>query len=228
MTNDRMTKPSSKMNAFADQVTDFHSDFVIRHSPRTGFTLIEMLLATVLAAMLMGGVLLMASTIGRDRARIAADELKPRGNAMVDQLRWDLTNAMTFAQLDNGRALILTGHGGLDAWTLSPNGRLTRVIYEIRGNGPDAALFRRQDYLDDPVRPQPWTELVALKVLSLRVLPRSGDADPVEKEKPTSLVANEDESASRRRTPQVYFVPSQAELLIQRPHSTFDTELWLR
>lgn len=203
-----------------------------RICPCPGFTLIEMLLATVLAGLLMGGVLLMASAVGRDRARVAADEIRPRGTPLVDQLRWDLTNATTFAQLDNGKAMILVGHGGLDAQALTPTGRLTRVIYEVRGEGANAALFRRQDYLDDPVRPQSWTELVALDIISFRVLARSGDADPVEKEKPSSFVPAEADATSprqaRRRPPQAYFIPSRAELFIQRPASTLNAELWLR
>ena len=129
---------------------------------RSGFTLLEMLLATVLASLLMGGVLLMTAAIGRDRARVTANESGARPTHLFDQLRFDLTNAMTMAQLDNGRGLILVGHGGLDAQTLATTGRLTRVVYEVRGKGPTAALFRQQSYLDEPTRPELWTELVAV------------------------------------------------------------------
>ena len=72
---------------------------------RSGFTLIEMLLATVLAGLLMGGVLFMATAVGRDRARIALDENAPRGTGIAAQFRWDLTNAMTMASFGNGRGL---------------------------------------------------------------------------------------------------------------------------
>ena len=203
-----------------------HSSFAIRHS---AFTLIEMLLATVLAGLLMGGVLVMASAIGRDRARVAADESKPRANHLVEQFRWDLTNAMTIAQLDNGRAMILVGHGGLDPVTLAPTGRLTRVIYEVRGKGRDAALFRRQDYLDDPVRPQAWTEVVSLGVVAFAVFAESGDFEPVAREKPTSIVPTEEEiSPKQRRVPQAYFIPTRARLSIQKAATTMDEELWLR
>ena len=67
---------------------------------RRAFTLIEMLVATVLAGLLMGGVLLMTTAIARDRARVAADESLPRAAGLVDQLRWDLTNATTMAQAE--------------------------------------------------------------------------------------------------------------------------------
>jgi hypothetical protein len=126
--------------------------------------------------------------------------------------------------------MILVGHGGLDPATLAPTGRLTRVIYEVRGKGRDAALFRRQDYLDDPVRPQSWTELVSLGVEAFAVFPESGDFEPVAKERPTSIVPTEEETspAQRRRVPQAYFIPARARLSIQKGTTSIDEELWLR
>ena len=166
---------------------------------RSAFTLLEMMLACVLSALLMGGVLLMTGAMARERARVTADESKPRATQLLKQLRWDLTNATTIAQLDNGRELILNGHGGLDARSLAPTGRLTRVIYEVRGHGRDTALFRRQDYLDEPARPETWTELVGMGVLKIYVMPRSGDAEPVEKEVPQNQSGNPDTTAHRQR-----------------------------
>ena len=196
---------------------------------RRAFTLIEMLVATVLAGLLMGGVLMMTTTIARDRARVTADESLPRGAGLVDQLRWDLTNATTMAQTDNGRALILTGHGALDSKSLASNGRLVRVIYEVRGKGQDAALFRTQAYLDDPIRPDPFTELVALNIQSLIVMPESPDANPVEKEKPISIVPVEEPiTPPRRRAPQAYYIPTRAKLTIQRTNTGIEEKLWLR
>src|SRR5689334_23636928 len=95
---------------------------------RHGFTLIEMMVATVLAALLMGGVLLMVTAIGRDRARIARDEAASPGSKsrLIDQFRRDLTSATTMTPI-GGRALILEGHGGIDPQTLAATGRLTRV-----------------------------------------------------------------------------------------------------
>ena len=186
---------------------------------RSAFTLLEMLLATVLAALLMGGVLLMTTAIARDRARLTADQNHPRDTRLFNQLRWDLTNAATMAQLDNGRGLILTGHGGLDSQTLAPTGRLTRVIYEVRGHGHEAALFRRQYYLDEPTRPEPWTELVGLGVQVVYLMPQT-DAEPVERDAPVSQ--------TDRRQPVVYFVPSRAKLHIERDRAMLDKEMWLR
>lgn len=197
---------------------------------RAGFTLLEMLLATVLAGLLMAGVIFMTSAIARDRARVSADEATPRrASAIVDQLRWDLTNAQTMTPQANGHVLILIGHGGLDAQTLSPTNRYTRVIYEVRGRGRDAALFRSQSYLDEPTRPEPWTELLCTNVQAFSVFPESADADPVEKEKPAAPIAPDDPpTPPQPRRPTSYFIPTRARLRIQHGATQIDEEVWLR
>jgi hypothetical protein len=190
-----------------------------------------MLLATVLAGLLMGGVILMTSTIARDRARVAADEAKSRrAGAIVEQIRWDLVNAQTMTPQGNGRILVLIGHGGLDAQTLAPTNRLTQVVYEVRGRGREAALFRAQKYLDEPTRPEPWAELVCADVQALSVIPESGDAEPVEREKPPALVVGPDDPPPplQRRGPQAYFVPTRAVIHLQHGPERIDQEVWLR
>ncbi len=66
-------------------------------------------------------------------------------------------------------------------------------------------------------------------MLSLVVSPVSSDANPVEKEKPNSIVPPEEEIIPvRRRAPQAYYVPTRARLTVQRMNSTIEEELWLR
>src|SRR5205823_14004162 len=77
---------------------------------------------------------------------------------------WDLANGASMGF--GGIGVELTGHGGIDPRTLAPNGRLVRVSY-IRG--ADDVLRRKQTYLDDPVRPEPWSEIVAGDVQGLSV-----------------------------------------------------------
>jgi prepilin-type N-terminal cleavage/methylation domain-containing protein len=206
----------------------------MRH--RFAFTLIEMMVASVLAALLMGGVLLMVTAIGRDRARIARDEVASAGSKsrLVDQFRRDLTSATTMTPI-GGRALILEGHGGLDPQTLAPTGRLTRVIYEVRGKGKTAALFRSQAYLDEPTRPEAWTELVAMNVNAFAVLAETPDGEAVRREKSlTSEDAEADAAAGsagvprRRQARQAYYLPSRVRLRVQIGAGFVDEELWLR
>jgi prepilin-type N-terminal cleavage/methylation domain-containing protein len=205
----------------------------MRHR-RRGFTLVEMLLATVLAGLLMAGVLFMTAAVGRDRRRVAADEAGPRRNGVMERMRWDLANAVTMSPQRSGRILVLVGHGGLDPQTLAPTNRLTRVIYEVRGRGRDAALFRQQEYLDEPTRPDRWTELVCADVQAINVADESGDGQPVEREKPADKLAPGDELVpgitlqQTRRGPTVYFVPTRARVRVQHGARLMDEEMWLR
>src|SRR5438045_2974338 len=118
---------------------------------RRAFTLLELLLANLLVAILLGGVLLVISSLGRQR-RISApsDSLE----AIVQLIRWDLENADTVQALRAGRGFILIGHASFDPVSRLPNSRRARVIYQIRRHGGIDALFRTQTYLDDVARPQ--------------------------------------------------------------------------
>jgi prepilin-type N-terminal cleavage/methylation domain-containing protein len=201
---------------------------------RRGFTLVEMLLATVLAGLLMAGVLFMTAAVGRDRRRVAADEAGPRRSGVMEQVRWDLVNAVTMSPQGSGRILVLVGHAGLDPQTLAPTNRLTRVVYEVRGRGRHAALFRQQEYLDEPTRPDRWTELVCADVQAINVADESGDGQPVEREKPAEKLAPGDELVpgitlqQTRRGPMVYFVPTRARVRVQHGMRLMDEEMWLR
>ena len=144
---------------------------------RCGFTLIEILLAVTIATVLMAAVLAVLGGIGRDQKRLTADEKKTRPTATIELLRWDLTNAESITPIDSG--VLLQGHGGIDASSLEPNNRLTRVIYRIRRNrGGDSDLVREQRYLDDPVRPQPWSDLVMRDVRAIGVSPGGNPKSP--------------------------------------------------
>jgi len=142
---------------------------------RRGFTLVEILLAVTIAAILMAGVLAVLSDIGRDQKRLATPDKTNRPSAAMELLRWDLTNAAAITPVADG--IVLKGHGGIDATSLRPNNRLTQVTYRIRRDGRDSSLFREQRYLDDPVRPQPWAELVLRGVRAVGFTP-SGNAKP--------------------------------------------------
>src|SRR2546421_237164 len=119
---------------------------------RHAFSLFEMLITTILAAILMGGVLWMSAALARDQQRLAArSETSIEG--IVELFRFDLANARTMTQSLDGRVLVLIGHGGIDRRALAPTNRLTRVTYRIdieRGG----TLSRTQEYIDDRVRPQ--------------------------------------------------------------------------
>jgi prepilin-type N-terminal cleavage/methylation domain-containing protein len=148
-------------------------------SRRRGFTLVEMMLATVLAAMLIGGVMTVASGLSRDRRRMQERMTAQRPTVLIELLRKDLANASAVIWSSDAGTVVLVGHGGLDPKSLTPTGRLAEVTYRVRGRGAAAALVREQRYLDDAIRPQPWREVVSVGVRDFAIAASSDDAETV-------------------------------------------------
>jgi prepilin-type N-terminal cleavage/methylation domain-containing protein len=145
---------------------------------RRGFSLIEMLVATVLFAVLMWGVLAMLAGVSRDRRMINALNAAAPATGTADLFQFDLANARSFSQSDD-QSIVLIGVGGIDDATLVPNGRLVQVTYKIQSAASTKNLWRVQQYLDDPARPQVWQELVTANVSSFSVDPNPGPESPV-------------------------------------------------
>ena len=138
---------------------------------RRAFTLIEMLVAAALTAVLLAGVLSVSAALARDARRTSARATDAAGtDAAFELIRWDLLNAQTIA---SDGPLTLTGHGGLSRDTMRPTGRLARVTYSIRRG---VGLVREQRYLDDQVRPEPWSELVIGGATEIETLPARSDS----------------------------------------------------
>jgi hypothetical protein len=116
-----------------------------------------MLLATILAAVLLGGVLFATAAVSRD-ARRASSHAVSSDATLHRLLEFDLTHAATIESTDDGQSLTISGHCGIDPRDLSSTGRLARVIYRIQSS--THALVREQRFLDDGIRPQPWEDLV--------------------------------------------------------------------
>jgi hypothetical protein len=141
--------------------------------------LVEMMLATVLAAMLIGGVMTVASGLSRDRRRMQEKMTAPRPTVLIELLREDFANASAVIWSVDGGTVVLVGHGGLDPKSLTPTGRLAEVTYRVSGRGTAATLVREQRYLDDAIRPWPWREVVSVGVREFGMAAGSDDAEPV-------------------------------------------------
>jgi hypothetical protein len=116
-----------------------------------------MLLATLLAALLLGSVLFATAAVSRDAQRGASHAVS--SDATLGRLiEFDLTNAAQVESSDDGQSLTISGHCGIDPRDLSSTGRLARVVYRIQPS--THALVREQRFLDDDIRPQPWEEIV--------------------------------------------------------------------
>jgi prepilin-type N-terminal cleavage/methylation domain-containing protein len=192
---------------------------------RSGFSLIELLLATVLSAVLMAGVLAILSGVVRDRRRLAAAENVPSPDPIIARFQWDLANAQNMSQSSDGRSLSLTGHGGIDPVTLAPNGRLASVSYRLYRDETMNHLVREQHYLDDPAAPRPWRELIATNVTSFRVVALSPGELVSELDQPRDLSTH---VRAGDRAPAVFTVPERIGLQIVQPTGVIDRELWVK
>jgi type II secretory pathway pseudopilin PulG len=181
---------------------------------RKAFTLLELLLANILIAILLGAMLLLISSLSREQKRTTAAQDQDPANFILALLRHDLSNSETIRPLQNDRGFILTGHAGLDAKSLTTTDRRSRVIYEIRRRANVLCLIREQTYLDDPIRPQRFQELLATNITSLSIsAPGSAPADEDE--------LNLDETTS-------FTLPNSVTLHLGLPHRPVHQQLLLR
>ena len=119
---------------------------------RHGFTLLEMLLALMVSAMLMTGVL--AVVTGLDARGLAsgatpqaeAERMADTVEAWVRLLREDLANATVGAGREN--ELTLTGYAALAGPQRERTHRPARVVYRIEDVAGRRWLVRRQTVLD--------------------------------------------------------------------------------
>lgn len=179
---------------------------------RRGFTLIELLVATALAAVLIGGVLTSMAGVARDRRRLAAAQNVPDVSPILARVEWDLVQADTFASAQDGRSLVLFGHGAIDRRDLAPTGRLARVTYRVQGDPRHGTcLVREQQLLDDPALPSAWQELVAAGVTTLRMVGPAAE-----------------ESVGRRAPNSARPVPSRVSVTIEQGGAAVRKEVFVK
>jgi hypothetical protein len=164
----------------------------------------------------MAGILTAVSSLSRDRRRMETRAQAAEPTIMLDLLRRDLANSQTMHARPDG-AIVMVGHAGVDRKTLIANGRLAKVIYHTANK----VLLREQTYLDDPIRPDRWSEIVAMRVQRLAITPTAADAQP--------LVFTED-MADRLGSDagRPVHVPSRARLRIEMTDRTIDREVVIR
>jgi hypothetical protein len=151
---------------------------------RRAFTILEMLAATALTALLMLAVFQVIGSIGRTRAAMAKQPETGFWKAdLLDTLRRDLSNS-TAVRYEAG-GVTLTGHGALDRATLAPTDEPVTVTYGIATLAGRSWLYRLQTPRAGATR-RPWRELVCADVTDFSVRPvaipvarESQDAQPV-------------------------------------------------
>lgn len=153
---------------------------------RSAFTLIELLAATALAALLLAAGFRVIGSLGRARAVLARQEQSRTYVAeTLDLLRWDLANAR-YMKSSPGE-LTLTGYGSLDPQTFAPRHRPVTVRYRLAapgeapgeadggvgatGGGGRAWLVREQIDLDSSTNRNRSSALVCAGVAGFEVSP---------------------------------------------------------
>jgi type II secretory pathway component PulJ len=174
---------------------------------RTAFTLLEMLLATTLATVLMAAVIIVLSAISRDRLQLAKRDSASALPVVIDCLQWDLSNAQRVTTSTDGRSLIMIGHGSIDSATLRPTGRLARVTYRAMEEGKPFHMVREQSLLDDSAHPDHWQELVGSNIVGLWIIPRG---------------------ASQAENLSEWDVPSRVRVHLETTASSFDEDVWIK
>ena len=183
----------------------------------------ELLVAGVIAALLVGGMALMLGGLARDRARLQARTGAGHADQMLDLIRWDLTNATSMlAQPD---LVTFEGFGGIDRNTMVATNRAARVVYRIRRDGIRSALVREQRFLDDPIHLEPWAEIVANG--AMRIVITSGapvDSQVLdEAERPTGTAWTSPASSTSGAP-----APALVRVRIEFPEHAIDQELRIR
>jgi hypothetical protein len=140
---------------------------------RRAFTILELLAATALTALLMVAVLHVVGTLGASRAALVrqADAGAWRSD-LLDTLRRDLTNAaqVTFAK----DGVTLTGHGALDPVTLEFGHEPVTVVYRLATIHDRRWLVRRQAPRDGLSTQAAWAELLCPDVIGFTIRPAGG------------------------------------------------------
>ena len=181
---------------------------------RKAFTLLELLLANMLIAILLGAMLVLISSLSREQKRTTTAQDQDPTNSILTLLRRDLANSESARPLPNQRGFILIGHAGLDSKSLTPTDRRSRVIYEIRRRANMLCVIREQIYLDDPIKPQHFEELIATSIPSLSL---SG----------TGAISDDDDALNLDYTA-AFSLPSSVVIHLAFRDHALNQELFLR
>lgn len=155
-----------------------------RRRNRPAFTLLELTAASVLAALLLAGLLATLRCVARQKRMFdAAAARRPGTQLLAEQLRRDVIDARFMQSTAGG--LRLVGLIAQDHTTRVPTGRLADVTYRV---APGGGLVRRESHLDqasdNAAREEPvWSDVSRLEVVALESTPglsrRSGGLQPV-------------------------------------------------
>jgi type II secretory pathway pseudopilin PulG len=146
---------------------------------RRGFTLVELLAANVLAALLVVAILSVVGAVGRDRRAQAALEqdrtTQSTGDDLARLVQWDVSNATRWRAL--GDAYLFEGHASLDPQTLAPTDLPVTVRYELIESAGRRWLTRSQTRRDDTAAGS-WSTPLCADLSGLSLEPAAAAPSP--------------------------------------------------
>ena len=114
---------------------------------QSGFTIVELLTAVVLASLLLVAVMGLIHTLTAKQRQLTAQQDRPAWHALAaERLRFDLANARNFEW--SPRYLRLIGYAGRDFDSFRTTHRPTEVVYRVTEIGGRAWLLREERQLD--------------------------------------------------------------------------------
>jgi type II secretory pathway pseudopilin PulG len=136
----------------------------------SAFTLIELVIASALAALLMVGVMMVLTGIIRDRKRLsAAPSSEPASPAaLAEILRRDLSCSTQFSVLADG-SIQINGLSALDDKTLQSIDRPSLITYRLSDRDGLRMLIRDEAMQDEPVQPHSLRTLLATHVSEFKI-----------------------------------------------------------
>lgn len=143
---------------------------------RKAFTILELLAATALTAVLMTAVLKVVGSLGRSRAALALHaDVAPWRADLFDTIRRDLSNSAQANFRPDG--MVLIGHGAIDPATMSTIDQPVTVTYRLADVDGHCWLVRTQAARGGPTDAPAWSELLCPDVAAFTVRPVGGLAD---------------------------------------------------
>lgn len=135
---------------------------------RPGMTVIELLVATSLAAMLSVVALGLLRTLTEQEQALRAETTEQSWHAsLTEQIRWDLVNGERLKTAS--RETRIWGHAARDFGTGIVTHRPSEVIYRVRNMGGRNWLTRTEIHLDSRTSHSSRTELLCADVARLEV-----------------------------------------------------------
>lgn len=137
------------------------------HSTRVAFTLIEMMVALALSAMLIVAVMRLVVMIDNDYRKMPGRVNDAWLNGISDLIMQDAAQALKL-DTDPKGVIRLTTFDGLDPITLKRTYRPAEVTYRIRTDETqDPLLVREQMFLDREPRGKLWVEPLAFGIRTI-------------------------------------------------------------